>query len=37
MRNHRQYFIAQRFQAGFDGLLFDLDGALAYVRATMRF
>lgn len=28
---------AQRFQAGFGGQLFDLDGALAYVRATMHF
>ena len=28
---------AQRFQAGFGGQLFDLDGALAFVRTTMHF
>ena len=28
---------AQRFQAGFGGQLFNLDEALAFVRATMRF
>jgi len=28
---------AQRFQAGFGGQLFNLDGALAFVRTTMHF